>query len=59
MPVCMCLNDHILQGPDQLTSLIGILMRFCKEDVAVTCDIAKMFPQFLVSLGLRDYFRFR
>ena len=54
----MCLNDHLLQGPDQLNSLIGILMRFRKEYVAVTCDIAKMFHQFRVSPEHRDYLRF-
>lgn len=32
-------KEHLLQGPDQLNSLIGILTRFRKEEVALTCDI--------------------
>ena len=40
------LNKHLLQCPDQLNSLIGVLTRFRKEEVAFTCDIEQMF-QFL------------
>ena len=42
------LNKHLLQDPDQLNSLIGVLTRFRKEEVAFTCDIKQMF-QFLVN----------
>ncbi|KAK3753544.1 hypothetical protein QZH41_001993 [Actinostola sp. cb2023] len=41
------LNKHLLQGPDQLNSLVGVLTRFRKEEVAFTCDIEQMFPQLL------------
>ena len=54
----MCLNDCLLQGPDQMNSLLGILMRFRKELVGVTCDIGRMFHQFRVSPEFRDYLRF-
>ena len=54
----MCLNDCLLQGPDQMNSLIGILMRFRRELVGVTCDISRMFHQFRVSPEFRDLLRF-
>ena len=43
------LNKHLLQGPDQLNSLIGVLTRFRKEEVAFTCDIEQMFHSFYVT----------
>lgn len=52
------INDHLLQGPDQLNSLIGILCRFRKERIAITCDVEKMFYNFLVDPNDRDYLRF-
>ena len=33
------LNKFLLQGPDMMNALIGVLSRFRKEKVAVTCDI--------------------
>lgn len=52
------LNKHLLQGPDQLNSLVGVLTRFRKEAVAFTCDIEQMFHSFFVSPGHRNYLRF-
>lgn len=52
------LNDHLLQGPDLLNSLTGILMRFRTGPVAITCDIKAMFHQFRVCIPQRDYLRF-
>ena len=52
------LNKHLLQGPDQLNSLIGVLTRFRKEAVALTCDIEQMFHSFYVNPSDRDYLRF-
>ena len=52
------LNKNLLQGPDQLNSLIGVLTRFRKEDVALTCDIEQMFHSFHVSPSHRDFLRF-
>ena len=52
------LNDTLLTGPDLTNSLVGVLCRFRKEAVAVTCDIQKMFHQFSVSPEFRNYLRF-
>ena len=52
------LNKNLLQGPDQLNSLIGVLTRFRKEDVALTCDIEQMFHSFHVTPSQRDFLRF-
>ncbi|XP_073785217.1 uncharacterized protein [Danio rerio] len=52
------LNDTLLTGPDLINSLVGVLCRFRKEAVAVTCDIEKMFHQFHVPPEERDYLRF-
>jgi hypothetical protein len=40
------LNKHLLQGPDWMNALVGVLSRFRKEEVAVTCDIEQMFHNF-------------
>ena len=39
------LNDALMQGPDLVNSLIGVLIRFRKEQVAITADIESMFHQ--------------
>ena len=52
------INDHLLQGPDQMNNLTGILLRFRKERVAISCDIEKMFHNFYVDQEHRDYLRF-
>ncbi|XP_067944858.1 uncharacterized protein [Watersipora subatra] len=52
------LNDHLLPGPDLMNSLFGILCRFRREQVAISCDIQKMFYNFLVAPNDRDYLRF-
>ncbi|XP_056441197.1 uncharacterized protein LOC130378470 isoform X2 [Gadus chalcogrammus] len=52
------LNDTLLTGPDLTNSLVGVLCRFRKEAMAVTCDIEKMFHQFSVSPEFRNYLRF-
>jgi hypothetical protein len=52
------LNKLLLQGPDLMNSLIGVLLRFRKEYVAVTCDIEQMFHSFYVIPEHRDYLRF-
>ena len=54
----LCLNDQLLQGPDLINDLLGILIRFRKDMVAVVADIQKMFHSFLVYEENRDYLRF-
>ena len=41
------LNDVLLSGPDMINPLLGILLGFRKEIVAVTAYIEKMFYGFL------------
>ena len=52
------LNDVLLTGPDLNNSLLGVLLRFRKELVAVTADIQHMFHCFVVREDHRDYLRF-
>nr|XP_055034971.1 uncharacterized protein LOC129422846 [Misgurnus anguillicaudatus] len=52
------LNSVLLSGPDLNNSLIGVLIRFRKEKVAVIADIQQMFHCFLVRRDHRDYLRF-
>jgi len=52
------LNDHLLQGPDLMNTLLGILCRFRQESVAFITDIQSMFHQFVVSKEHRDLLRF-
>lgn len=52
------LNDTLLTGPDLINSLVGVLCRFRREEVAVICDIEKMFHQFRVCPEARNYLRF-
>ena len=41
------LNKVLLPGPDLMNNLIGVLMRFRKENIAVMCDIEQMFHSFI------------
>ena len=52
------LNGHLLQGPNLINTLVGILFRFRKAKVYVSCDIKSMFHQLGVHRRDRDYFRF-
>lgn len=52
------LNDHLLQGPDLMNRLIGVLCRFRQEEVAFMVDIKSMFHQFFVEEKYRDLLRF-
>ena len=40
-----CLNDTLLQGPLLTNTLVGVLCRFRKEQVAVVCFISLAFVQ--------------
>ncbi len=52
------LNEHLLTGPDLTNTLVGVLCRFRKGQVAIMCDVERMFHQFYVAPKDRDYFRF-
>lgn len=52
------LNDVLLKGPPLYNSLLGILLRFQKEAVAVTADVEQMFHNCLVAVEHEDYIRF-
>ena len=53
------LNDKLLQGPDLTNSLVGILMRFRQESVALMSDVEAMFHQVRVKPGDCSALRFR
>ena len=52
------LNDQLLTGPDLTNSIVGVLMRFREEQVALSADIECMFHQIRVAPDDRDAFRF-
>ena len=52
------LNDKLLTGPEHINSLVGILLRFRKNPIAISCDVEKMFHNFYVPDKHRDYLRF-
>ena len=52
------LNKEVLQGPDFTNNLVGALLRFREEPVAVMGDIEGMFHQVQVSPKDRDALRF-
>jgi len=52
------LNDVLLTGPDLTNSLLGILLRFRKEDIAIMADIEQMFYSFYVQEEHRNFLRF-
>ena len=52
------LNDAVLQGPNFLNNLAGVLIRFRKEPVAVIGDIKLMFHQCFVQPDDTRFLRF-
>ena len=54
----VALNDVIMQGPDLLCSLIGVLLKFRVGIFAYSSDIETMFYQIRVPQGDRDLLRF-
>ncbi|XP_076839331.1 uncharacterized protein LOC143484479 [Brachyhypopomus gauderio] len=53
-----CLNSELLQGPDLTSTLVGVLLRFREESVAVMADIESMFYQVRVPEHDADLLRF-
>ncbi|XP_053398030.1 uncharacterized protein LOC128556553 [Mercenaria mercenaria] len=52
------LNSQLLQGPDMTNSLIGVLIRFRQEKIAIAADIEAMFHQVRVCEADCDALRF-
>ncbi len=52
------LNSELLQGPDLMNTLLGVLLRFRQDTVAVMADIEGMFHQVKVSEEDKDFLRF-
>ena len=52
------LNQQLLQGPDLLNSLVGVLLRFRKERIAMVSDIESMFHQVRVDPKYRAFLKF-
>lgn len=52
------LNSQLLKGPDYMNSLIGVLMRFRQDQVAIAADVEAMFHQVRVRNEDRDALRF-
>ena len=43
------MNEQLLRGPENTSTLIGVILRFRVDDVAVTADIKRMFHQVYVA----------
>ena len=52
------LNNELFQGPDLTNSLVGVLIRFRQDPVAVMGDVQSMFHQVRVPEEDRDLLRF-
>jgi hypothetical protein len=52
------LNDHVWSGPDLTNRLVGVLLRFREELIAVAADITAMFHRVHVAPQHRDLLRF-
>jgi len=52
------LNDYLLEGPDFMNDLLGILCRFRQESVAFMTVIKSMFHQFVAAKEYRGLLRF-
>ena len=51
-------NDYLLQGPDFMNDLLGILCRFRKESVVFMTHIKSIFHHFVLAEEDRDLLRF-
>lgn len=52
------LNDVLLSGPDLNNTLLGVLLLFRKEPIAIAIDVEQMFYCFVVREDDRDYLRY-
>lgn len=42
------LNDNLLQGPDLINNLVGVLLRFRQDCIALIADIKGMFHEVML-----------
>ncbi|XP_065930417.1 uncharacterized protein [Magallana gigas] len=54
----LSLNSVLLSGPNLTNDLLGVLLRFRMDKVAIMADIQQMFYSFLVREEDRDFLRF-
>ncbi|XP_056014066.1 uncharacterized protein LOC125674154 [Ostrea edulis] len=54
----LSLNDVLMKGPDLSNSVLGVLLRFRENAVAITADVEQMFHNFRVDESDRNYLRF-
>jgi hypothetical protein len=52
------LNANLLQGPDMTNNLVGVLIRFRQDPIAIVGDIEAMFHQVKVTRDDINYLRF-
>ena len=52
------LNDLLMQGPQLMNNLVGVLTRFRLENIALVADIEAMFHQVMVAPEDRDALQF-
>ena len=45
-----CINDYWAKGPDLMNNLLGILLRFREEKIAIVGDIKKMYHSVKISI---------
>ena len=50
----LSLNNCLMQGPDFVNSLITVLTRFPKDEIAIVLDVTAMFYQVSVRPGISE-----
>ena len=54
----MSLNDTMLPGPKLQHDIFDVLLRFCRNPVALVADMTEMFSQVIIAKRDRRYHRF-
>ena len=49
------LNKKPLLGPDEINSVVGVLIRSRQDNIAVMCDLEQMFHSFHVARSIRTF----
>ena len=52
------LNDFLMKGPDLMNTIVGVLLRFRKDKIAIISGVKDMFNQIRVVPFDRDALRF-